>query len=89
MRKSYARRLIRLLEWETILLFAVLILIGRGWLVFPDLTVQLFLAFSIGQIVSMMLIIVKFLFSKDSHVILRDIASILQEVSRWDRQQEG
>lgn len=56
--------------------------IGMRWLVYTETTVQLFLTLSVGQIIGAIYIIVKYLFSKDSHVILRDIADVLGRIHK-------
>lgn len=73
LRKKFARYLLIPLLNETIIVMGVFVGVGLRQLVYSENTVQLFLTLSIGQIVGAIFIIVKYLFSKDSHVILRDV----------------
>ena len=77
LRQQYARYLLRILAIESALMLSIFFGIGLGLLVYTEKTVQLFLTLSVGQIIGAIYIIVKYLFSKDSHVILRDIADVL------------
>lgn len=77
LRKKFAKYLLILLLIETIIVMGVFVGVGLRWLAYSENTVQLFLTLSIGQIVGAIFIIVKYLFSKDSHVILRDVAEVL------------
>lgn len=82
LRKKFARYLLILLLIETIIVMGVFVGVGLRQLVYSENTVQLFLTLSIGQIVGAIFIIVKYLFSKDSHVILRDVAEVLGHIRK-------
>lgn len=84
MRKQYGRLLLGVLAVETLTITVIVISIGLGALAFSDETIRTLIAFSYGQIVMVTLIIVKCLFSKDSHVILKDIADIVGKLGIKD-----
>lgn len=80
LRESYAKYLLMGLLAETISITGIFVCIGVGWLVFSERTVHLFLGSAYAQIVGSVIVIVKYLFSKDSHVILKDIAEIVGKI---------
>ncbi|WP_415942626.1 hypothetical protein [Mitsuokella multacida] len=82
LRRKYAKYLLIILAIESALMLGIFFGIGMRWLVYTETTVQLFLTLSVGQIIGAIYIIVKYLFSKDSHVILRDIADVLGRIHK-------
>ena len=82
LRQTYAAYLLKILIAESVIMLGIFIFIGLGCLVYSETTVKLFLTLSIGQIIGAIYIIVKYLFSKDSHVILRDIADVLGRIHK-------
>lgn len=82
LRQTYAAYLLKILIAESVIMLGIFIFIGLGCLVYSETTVKLFLTLSIGQIIGAIYIIVKYLFSKDSHVILRDIADVLARIHK-------
>lgn len=80
LRKSYARWLFILLVIETIAVFVVVIFKGCKVLEFDEITFRVFIGSVYVQIVGTVYVIVKYLFSKDSHVILGDIATIVEKL---------
>ena len=77
LRKNYAKWLLGALCVDIIAVFAVFVAIGAGCLVFSDETVRFFLCLAHGQLVGMAFVVVKYLFSKDSHVILKDMSEVI------------
>ena len=82
LRQTYAAYLLKILIAESVIMLGIFIFIGLGCLVYSETTVKLFLTLSIGQIIGAIYIIVKYLFSKDSHVILRDIADVSRRIHK-------
>ena len=78
LRESYAKYLFVFLAIETGVVMLVFFLNGIDVTHFKDETIRIFLSLSYVKLIGMVYIIVKYLFSKDSHVVLKDIADILK-----------
>ena len=63
---------------ETGIVMLIFFLNGVNLTHFKDETIRIFLSLSYIKLIGMVYIIVKYLFSKDSHVVLKDIADILK-----------
>ena len=80
LRKVYAACLFALLAIETVAVFVIVFLTGFKCMEFEEQTFRVFMGSVYVQIVGAIYVIIKYLFSKDSHVILKDIAAIVEKL---------
>lgn len=85
LREKYAIYLVELLVGETVLVLGILVFIGLGWLCFSESILRLFLELTYAQLLGAFFIIVKYIFSKDSHVILNDITDVIAKIRGTER----
>lgn len=85
LREKYAIYLVGLLIVETFLVLLILVFIGLGCLCFSESILKLFLELTYAQLLGAFFIIVKYLFSKDSHVILNDITDVIAKIRGTER----
>lgn len=85
LRKKYAIYLVGLLIGETALVLGIFVFIGLGWLCFTESILRLFLELTYAQLLGAFFVIVKYLFSKDSHVILNDINDAIAKIRGTER----
>ncbi|MBR3722083.1 MAG: hypothetical protein IKN12_04885 [Selenomonadaceae bacterium] len=83
MRKNYAKYLIWLAAGTTIVIVGVFVAIGLEKLKYDETTIRWFLTVAYIHLLGLVCVIVKYLFSRDSHVILRDIADIVGKL--WSK----
>ena len=81
LRKRYAKWLFGVLVIETLAVIGVVVGTGCQCLVFEEWAFRMFLGIAYAQISGTIHVIVKYLFSKDSHVILSDIAKIVDKLN--------
>ena len=86
MRKAYAKWFLILAGGATAIVAAVFVAIGLGWLHYDEVTVHWFLSVAYIHLLGMTVVIVKYLFSRNSHVILKDVADIISKI--WHRNKE-
>ena len=84
-RKSYASRFVWLVVGEAAAYFVMFFMIGLGTLTFSEITIDLMLGFGVMQITATVAAIVKYLFSRGSHVILKDIAELIKATTESKR----
>lgn len=82
LRSKYAKYFICILIVELVVIMCIMVAVGRGGLIYDAVSLDLFLAATITQIFLSMRIAIKYLFSKDSNVGLKDIAKIIGNISR-------
>jgi len=78
LREGYAKYLFWILAIETAVVMLFFFLNGINCMHFKDEPIRIFLSLSYLKLIGMVYIIVKYLFSKDGHVVLKDIADILK-----------
>ena len=81
LRKDYAMWLFALLAIETITVFVIVFLTGYKRMEFEEWTFRVFIGSVYAQIVGAVYVMIRYLFSKDSHVILGDIATIVEKLN--------
>lgn len=80
-RKKYAFILLVIVGAQVIFLNVILCLIGYGTLSFDVSIMKLFISGAYAQLFGTIYIVVKYLFSKNSHVILKDISELIGKLS--------
>ncbi|WP_295156306.1 hypothetical protein [Selenomonas sp. AE3005] len=81
LRKVYAKWLFVLLVIETVAVFVIVFITGFKRMEFDEWTFRVFIGSVYAQIVGAVYVMIRYLFSKDSHVILGDIATIVEKMN--------
>ena len=85
LRKSYAKWFVGIVATEAVAYFVMFFLIGNGNLAFSESIIELMLEFGAVQIAGSIAVIVKYLFSRGSHVILKDISELIKATTESGR----
>lgn len=77
MRKKYAKCLVWVLGGQVLVSSIIFAGIGLKWLEFDQFTINLFVSVAYVQTLGLVYVVVKYLFSRDGHIVLKDITEYI------------
>ncbi len=86
MRKTYAKSLIWVLVAQVVLSGAIFMGIGIKFLTYDNFTINLFVSVAYVQALGLVYIVVKYLFSKDGHVSIKDLTEFVNKSVATDKE---